>query len=259
MICIIFFFIGAPLGAIIRKGGLGIPIIISVIVFIIFYILDNTGYRMSRQGDWAIWFGKGLSMAVLIPMAVFFTYKANNDSTVFNADMYKNMLMKMFGLRVKRSIASKEVILNDPDYSKAAVQLSDLNVRITEYAKTRRLKSAPNIIKVFFRYHTDHVIEKINDELENVIEDLGNTRNKVIMAELNKYPILAVKAHTRPFDHKWSNILAAIIVPAGIFFYFRMWRFRLRLYRDLRTIISCNDTIIAEIQRMKEKEEAKGY
>ena len=55
---------------------------------------------------------------------------------------------------------------------------NDLNVRITEYAKTRRLKSAPNIIKVFFRYHTDHVIEKINDELENVIEDLGNTRNK---------------------------------------------------------------------------------
>jgi len=259
LICIIFFFIGAPLGAIIRKGGLGIPIIISVIVFIIFYILDNTGYRMSRQGDWAIWFGKGLSMAVLIPMAVFFTYKANNDSTVFNADMYKNMLMKMFGLRVKRSIASKEVILNDPDYSKAAVQLSDLSVRITEYAKTRRLKSAPNIIKVFFRYHTDHVIEKINDELENVIEDLGNTRNKVIMAELNKYPILAVKAHTRPFDHKWSNILAAVIVPAGIFFYFRMWRFRLRLYRDLRTIIGCNDTIIAEIQRIKEKEEARGY
>ena len=259
LICIIFFFIGAPLGAIIRKGGLGIPIIISVIVFIIFYILDNTGYRMSRQGDWAIWFGKGLSMAVLIPMAIFFTYKANNDSTVFNADMYKNLLMKMLGIRVKRSIASKEVILHDPDYSKAAEQLSNLNVRIAEYAKTRRLKSAPNVIKVFFHYHTDHVIEKINDELENVIEDLGNTRNKVIMTELNKYPILAVKAHTRPFDHKWSNILAAIIVPAGIFFYFRMWRFRLRLYRDLRTIISCNDTIIAEIQRIMGKEESKGY
>lgn len=98
LICIIFFFIGAPLGAIIRKGGLGLPIIISVIVFIIYYILDNTGYRMSRQGTWAIWFGKGLSLAVLIPMAIFFTYKANNDSTVFNADMYKNMLMKMFGI-----------------------------------------------------------------------------------------------------------------------------------------------------------------
>ena len=259
LICIIFFFIGAPLGAIIRKGGLGIPIIISVFVFIIFYILDNTGYRMSRQGDWAIWFGKGLSMAVLIPMAIFFTYKANNDSTVFNADMYKNMFMKMFGIRIKRSVTSKEVILNDPDYHKASEQLSNLNIRIANYAKTRRLKSAPNIIKVFFRYHTDHIIEKINDELENVIEDLGNTRNKIIITELNKYPILAVKAHTRPFDHKWLNILAAFIVPMGNFFYFRMWIFRLRLYRDLRTITNCNEVIIEEIRRIQEKKEVKGY
>ncbi len=74
--CIIFFFIGAPLGAIIRKGGLGIPIIVSVVVFIIFYILDNTGYRMARGGMWAIWFGKRLATAVLAPTAVFVTYKA---------------------------------------------------------------------------------------------------------------------------------------------------------------------------------------
>ncbi len=253
LICIIFFFIGAPLGAIIRKGGLGIPIIISVVVFIIFYVLDNTGYRMSRQGDWAIWFGKGLSMAVLIPMAVFFTYKANNDSTVFNADMYKSLLMRMFGLRVKRSVASKEVILNDPDYRKGAEKLGELNVRIAEYAKTRRLKSPPNVVKVFFRYHTDHIIEKISGELEDVIEDLGNTRNKVIMTELNKYPIMAVKAHTRPFDRRWMNILSALILPAGIFFYLRMWRFRLRLYRDLRTIVGCNEVIIAEINRIEEE------
>ena len=253
LICIIFFFIGAPLGAIIRKGGLGIPIIVSVIVFIIFYILDNTGYRMSRQGDWAIWFGKGLSMAVLIPMAVFFTYKANNDSAVFNADLYMNLLRRMFGLRIKRSIASKEVILNDPEYGRDAERLRHLNVQVTEYAKSRNLTSPPNVIKVFFRYHADHVIEGINDELETVIEDLGNTRDKVIMTELNRYPVLAVKAHTRPFDRRWLNILAALILPAGIFFYFRMWRFRLRLYRDLRTIVSCNDVVIAEIEWMEKR------
>lgn len=60
--CLIFFFIGAPLGAIIRKGGLGFPVIISVLVFITFFILDNTGYRMSRSGIWAIWFGKDLPL-----------------------------------------------------------------------------------------------------------------------------------------------------------------------------------------------------
>ena len=248
LICIVFFFIGAPLGAIIRKGGLGIPIIVSVLVFIVYYILDNTGYRMSRQGDWAIWFGRGLSMAVLVPMAAFFTYKANNDSAVFNADAYKNALRRMLGLRIKRSIASKEVIINDPDYIKIAEQLRSMNVKIARYSQSRNLKALPNVVKVFFRYHADHTIENINAELESIIEELGNTRNRVILTSLNKYPILAVKAHTRPFDRRWMNITSAIIVPAGIFFYIRMWRFRLRLYHDLRTITTCNNEIIAEIE-----------
>ena len=248
LICIVFFFIGAPLGAIIRKGGLGIPIIVSVLVFVVYYILDNTGYRMSRQGDWAIWFGRGLSMAVLVPMAAFFTYKANNDSAVFNADAYKNALRRMLGLRIKRSIASKEVIINDPDYIKIAEQLRSMNGKIARYSQSRNLKALPNVVKVFFRYHADHTIENINAELESIIEELGNTRNRVILTSLNKYPILAVKAHTRPFDRRWMNITSAIIVPAGIFFYIRMWRFRLRLYHDLRTITTCNNEIIAEIE-----------
>ena len=94
----------------------------------------------------------------------------------------------------------------------------------------------------------DYTIENINAELESIIEELGNTRNRVILTSLNKYPILAVKAHTRPFDRRWMNITSAIIVPAGIFFYIRMWRFRLRLYNDLRTITTCNNEIIAEIE-----------
>lgn len=105
--CIIFFFIGAPLGAIIRKGGLGVPIIISVLVFIIYYILQNTGYRMARAGDWAIWFGESLSPAVLIPTAIFITYKSNNDSAVFNIDMYRNMFMRILGLRIRSISAAR--------------------------------------------------------------------------------------------------------------------------------------------------------
>lgn len=249
-ICIIFFFIGAPLGAIIRKGGLGVPIIVSVIVFIIFYILDNTGYRMSRQGDWTIWFGKGLSIAVLVPMAIFFTIKANNDSAVFNADLYKELLKRFLGLRTKRNIVGKEVIINEPRYGEDAVRLQSLTEQITAYSKSRNLKSPPNIIKVFFRYHADHIVENINSELEAVIDDLGNTRNRIILSELNKYPVLAVKAHTRPFEHRWMNILSAIILPLGIFLYLRMWRYRVRLYRDLRIIKKSNDAIVVEIEKL---------
>ena len=169
--CLIFFFIGAPLGAIIRKGGLGFPVVISVLVFIVFFILDNTGYRMSRSGMWAIWFGKGLAPAVLTPLAIFVTYKATNDSSVFNMDVYKEFFMKLLGLRQKRHYFGKEVIITDPDYQTDAEKLERINQDITLYNKEHKLVHLPNVINVFFKYEPDHEIERINAELEEVIED----------------------------------------------------------------------------------------
>lgn len=248
--CLIFFFIGAPLGAIIRKGGLGFPVIISVLVFIVFFILDNTGYRMSRSGMWAIWFGKGLATAVLGPLAIFVTYKATNDSMVFNLDAYKEFFTKLLGIRTKRHIFSKEVIINDPDYTGDAQRLQRISEDITLYNKEHSLKKWPNFINVFFKYQPDHEMERINEEMEAVIEDLSNTRNRYIMHDINQYPILSPKAHTRPFDNKWLNILSAIIVPLGTVLYLRMWRFRLRLYHDLRVVKQTNDDIIMRIKEM---------
>ena len=248
--CLIFFFIGAPLGAIIRKGGLGFPVIISVLVFITFFILDNTGYRMSRSGIWAIWFGKGLATAVLGPLAVFVTYKATNDSTVFNIDMYKEFIFKLLGIRLKRHIFGKEVIINDPAYTEDAVKLKHINEDIKAYNKEHRLKKWPNFINVFFKYQPDHEIERISNELEAVIEDLSNTKNKFILHNINQYPVLSPKAHTRPFERKWLNILAALIVPLGTVLYLRMWSFRLRLYRDLKVVTQVNNDIIMRTKEM---------
>jgi lipopolysaccharide export system permease protein len=248
--CLIFFFIGAPLGAIIRKGGLGVPVIISVLVFIIYYILDNSGFRMAREGIWAIWFGKGLAPGVLTPIAIFVTYKANKDSVVFNVDVYRNLLMKALGLRLKRHIPSKEVIIEEPNYQADALQLQKISQQIAEYNTVHRLKKAPNPIRVFFKYKPDHAIEMINEELEKIIENLANTKDQQILRYINQYPIMAVKAHTRPFEKKWKNIIAAIIIPAGLFFYMRMWRFRLRLLRDLKITSKTNEQVIARIQEM---------
>ena len=252
--CLIFFFIGAPLGAIIRKGGLGVPIIISVLVFIIYYILNNTGYRMTRQGDWAIWFGRGLSPAILIPTAIFITYKANNDSAVFNIDLYRNFFIRILGLRMKRNISSKEVIISAPRYIDDADMLRKMNNEIEAYVERSNLKSPPNFIKTFFKYQPDHDIEQLSKKLEAVIEDLSNTRNRIILSELNQYPILITKAHTRPFEYKYLNIASAIIIPIGLFLYCRMWGFRLRLYRDLKTIKQTNESIIAETEKIATKQ-----
>jgi len=84
--CLIFFFIGAPLGAIIRKGGLGAPVVISVLMFIIYYIIDNTGYKMAREGIWTSFEGMWLSSAILLPVGIFLTYKAVVDASLMNPE-----------------------------------------------------------------------------------------------------------------------------------------------------------------------------
>lgn len=90
--CLIFFFIGAPLGAIVRKGGLGFPVVISVVLFVIYYIIDTTGYKMAREGFWQVYQGMWLSSAVLFPLGLFLTWKAVTDASFFRAESYAKLL-----------------------------------------------------------------------------------------------------------------------------------------------------------------------
>ena len=255
--CLIFFFIGAPLGAIIRKGGLGVPVIVSVIVFIIFYILDMTGYRMARDDNWTVLFGKFLGTAVLSPLAVFFTYKANNDSVVFNIDLYKDLTMRALGLRTKRHIARKEVIIEDPKYLMDAEMLKNISLEVDRYSEEHKLLRWPNPVKVFFRPGDDHEIEHINNVLETAIEDLSYTKDSYVLTKLNEYPIIATHAHTRPFRRKWLNVLTGLFLPTGIFFYFRMIRFRFRLYKDLQHISRTNRELIPKVISLGDLAEMK--
>ena len=101
--CLIFFFIGAPLGAIIRKGGLGMPVVVSVVLFIVYYIIDTMGVKMARESVWEVWQGMWLSSAILLPIGVFLTYKAATDSTLFNVDGWKAFFKK-----IKRGVKNKE-------------------------------------------------------------------------------------------------------------------------------------------------------
>ena len=248
--CLIFFFIGAPLGAIIRKGGLGVPVIISVLVFIVYYIFDNTGFRMAREGQWTVWFGMTISTVALTPIAAFFTYKANKDSVVFNIDLYKSIAMRMLGLRTKRHIFRKEVIIDDPRYEDDAAMLAEINTQIADYSEHHKLLHWPNPINVFFHAGDDQEIEAISERLEETIEDLGYTKDRLILTELNHYPVLATHAHTRPFRKKWLNVATGLVLPVGIFFYFRMLRFRLRLRKDLRTIRHTSERVIPRAKEL---------
>ena len=93
--CLIFFFIGAPLGAIIRKGGLGTPVIISIFFFVVYWVVDISGKKLANDGVLSPFIGTFISTAVLLPIGIFLTIKSTKDSALFNADAYKIFLNKM--------------------------------------------------------------------------------------------------------------------------------------------------------------------
>lgn len=96
--CLILFFIGAPLGAIIRKGGLGMPIVVSIIFFVIYHVISISGEKFAREGVIPPWKGMWLSSVILLPIGIFLTYKATTDSALFDIESYK----KLFRLNKKQ-------------------------------------------------------------------------------------------------------------------------------------------------------------
>jgi lipopolysaccharide export system permease protein len=94
--CFILFLIGAPLGAIIRKGGIGLPVVISVAFFLIFHIISITGEKFVREGILEPWIGMWLASAVLLPVGITLLYKATHESAIFDRDFYISLLNKFF-------------------------------------------------------------------------------------------------------------------------------------------------------------------
>lgn len=99
--CLVLFIIGAPLGSIIRKGGLGSSMIFAIIFFMLFYFIGNTGEKFAKEGSWNVAAGMWLATIVLTPIGLFLTYKAVNDSQLFNKDYYIRLRQK-FGARQRR-------------------------------------------------------------------------------------------------------------------------------------------------------------
>ena len=242
--CLVFFLIGAPLGAIIRKGGLGMPIVVSVFTFIVYYIIDNSGNNLAKEGAVPVWWGRWVSTFVLGPLGIFLTYQANKDSGVFNADLYKSALRWLLGMRAKRHNVIKEVIIDDPDYANICGELSALSVACKEYNRAYLTNLLPNYLGMFAaKDNRDSALLKLNEQLNHIAEQLGNSRSQEILNKVNSYPVVSLNAHAAPFPYKWLNVAAGVVLPVGVLLYARAIFFRHRLKGDLKRIVKTNKEI----------------
>ncbi len=99
--CLVLFLIGAPIGSIIRKGGIGLPLVFAVIFFVIFFLLNNFGRKFVKEDVMQPVAGMWMATYILLPVGFFLIYKAMNDSQLFNGDVYKKFFRRIRGLRDK--------------------------------------------------------------------------------------------------------------------------------------------------------------
>lgn len=230
--CIIFFFIGAPLGSIIRKGGLGTPLVVSVFMFLVYYIFDNSGTKLARDGRWPVELGVWLSTLVLTPLGVFFTWKAMNDSAVFDGDRYKAFFRRMFGLRADRFVPLKEVVIHEIDSARWRRMLcfvADESRRILEDIRPER-----NLLRSYYRYFAEGFnVGEIHDlagRLNRTVEYMSDSRDKALVVKLSEFPVFRVLWVYRPCPWRWLGYVAVCLVPVSV----PLWLYGRRSLGNLR-------------------------
>jgi lipopolysaccharide export system permease protein len=230
--CLIFFFIGAPLGSIVRKGGLGTPIVISVILFIIYYILDNVGYKMTRDGVWAHWFGMWFSSFILLPMGVFLTHKAINDSVILNADTYVNFFKRLLFIREKRDYPMKSVVIDHPEYKRISADLTKLSEEISTFLE----RYSPVSYKAYWTDEGyDQGLQSIRNSLEASMSQLSNSRRREVLSKAEEFPVLTYQV--QPFKANSTLARACMyLFPLGLLLRLISVPIEVRTVNDLRSV-----------------------
>ncbi len=239
--CIIFFFIGAPLGAIIRKGGLGTPLVISVFLFIFYYIIDNMGYKMARDGKIPVWEGMWLSAAVLLPLGVFFTYKAVNDSAVFNKDAYLNFFRKFFGVSEVRNVEMKEVVMEDVRPALAVERLERLRAEVAAFLAAN--PASQSYAAYWLNGYDRPALHALRDDMEQLIDRLSNSRDKMVINTLMDIPVIRSLWFISPVHAPWLSWTMMILFPVGV----PVWLYGRYTQRRLRSELETVSTVAARL------------
>lgn len=218
--CIIFFFIGAPLGAIIRKGGLGMPIVISVLFFVFYWVIDSICRKMViNSGSWTPWFGAWFPSMVLTPIAIFLTYKAGTDSQLFNPDAYLKVFNIITGrmkklvtrinldniqeLSAERLAAEKQSIPADLDHLVALC-----TAFLDRHKSLHFFKRQDEISRELI------AIESVYNRLLSALAGIDD--NEKLRSLIKDYPLFTADKYKIPKIGATQTVVLILVFPAGL-------------------------------------------
>ena len=202
--CLIFFFIGASLGAIIGKGGMGVPVILCVFFYIVYYMLQNVGRKLAQDGVWEVWQGIWLSSAILTPIAIFFTYKSMRESALFNTEAYNMIFRRLYG--VKSDATRRET--REPLYEEIT-PMSELKVNesVVLSLSSQDDKSLKDVILNYKSYYQS---EEEGREHQLVALALLRERNSYLFdVRVNNYDY----SYSKQILHWISSYVTKVLTP----------------------------------------------
>ncbi len=213
--CLVFFLIGAPLGAIIRKGGLGMPVVISVGFFIVYYIIDTLGNNLVRSESISVELGMWLSTIVLLPIGLFLTFQSSRDSTILNTDAYANFFTKLLGLKEERKYVYKDILIEEADYSRGREQVRELREKINTLLASQFMNVA--LWRLWLLPKEDfRQFEDVSESLEEMVQHLSNTKDIMLNAHLKDLPILKKRFAWFLPDNKLIRLVLALVFPISL-------------------------------------------
>ena len=249
--CLIFALIGSSLGAIVRRGGIGMPIIISIFFFVVYFIIDSFGTNMLRNESIPIWLGMWLSNIVLFPVGIFLAYKANQDSSALNVEVYVIFFRKLFGFRGVRKVEYQELVIEEADYKVGALAVAQA-LKHTD-ALLQGPLFAGRIWSIWTRGAEQKQLATLSKELDDITEALRHTPSRLLVSKLCDLPLLPTRLSPfLPEEPRWGRILGALLpisLPFGLF----LSRVRTHLRADLRTTRTVLLQIADEVAAAEER------
>ncbi len=191
---------------------------------------------MARDGRIEVWEGMWLSTFILLPLGIFFTYKAVNDSALFNRDAYTNFFRKLIGRSETRKLEVKEVVMTEVEIPEALSMIDGLIARCNEFMTL--YKGRQSYIDYWTQGYNRRELHAISADLEHTVDYISNSRNRIIILKLMELPVMKSLWFYHPTNYKWLGWLCAAMFPIGIPLYIAGTRTQDKLKEEIHHIIT---------------------
>ena len=205
-------------------------------------MIDNSGYKLARDGHWPVWQGIWLSSAVLLPLGIFLTYKAVNDSAVFNPDTYRNFFRRLFGAHQTRSLAMKEVVIDELDPSVAVQRVQGVKAACSDFLQA--YPSRQPFLEYFKNGFDKQRLRDLSSTIDETVEYLSNSREKIVLNKAMDYPVVRQLLTYHITNYPKLGVALAAILPLSIPLYIIGTRHQRNLRNDVSAAIKVSDELI---------------